>query len=312
MYFVSEVMLEHQGRVLGLHDHDPTGTYNYKSPQPLAFFPPRRFFVLEPQTDNRSSSRGFLCEKRIFTGLVELMALDQYFAQEWKSIPGKTVDSGNSSGCFDCNICLDFASEPVVTLCGHLYCWPCIYKWLHVQSASLASDEYPQCPVCKAEISYSAMVPLYGRGQNPKDAKILGEKASVIIPPRPAACGIRALASAMQPSGQQLAYRNPYQNNPHFGGPPYEVHADETMPSPLSMSGLHHSTVGIFGEMFIARVFGNSESVYGYPNSYRRMAGGGGSSSSRGRRRQEQLAEESLSRISFFLFCCFLLCLIVF
>ncbi|CAH8279553.1 unnamed protein product [Arabidopsis lyrata] len=28
------------------------------------------------------------------------------------------------SGCFDCNICLETAHDPVVTLCGHLYCWP--------------------------------------------------------------------------------------------------------------------------------------------------------------------------------------------
>ena len=31
---------------------------------------------------------------------------------------------------FDCNICLETVKEPVVTRCGHLYCWPCLYKWL--------------------------------------------------------------------------------------------------------------------------------------------------------------------------------------
>lgn len=31
---------------------------------------------------------------------------------------------------FTCNICLDTVNEPVVTRCGHLYCWPCLYQWL--------------------------------------------------------------------------------------------------------------------------------------------------------------------------------------
>ena len=31
---------------------------------------------------------------------------------------------------FDCNICLEDVYDPVVTRCGHLYCWPCLYKWL--------------------------------------------------------------------------------------------------------------------------------------------------------------------------------------
>ena len=27
---------------------------------------------------------------------------------------------------FSCKICLEIACEPVITACGHLYCWTCI------------------------------------------------------------------------------------------------------------------------------------------------------------------------------------------
>ena len=33
-----------------------------------------------------------------------------------------------ASSPLECNICYEESSEPVSTLCGHIYCWSCIYK----------------------------------------------------------------------------------------------------------------------------------------------------------------------------------------
>lgn len=38
-------------------------------------------------------------------------------------------NDGPERSAFECNICYDVAESPVVTLCGHLYCWPCLYRW---------------------------------------------------------------------------------------------------------------------------------------------------------------------------------------
>ncbi|GER30790.1 E3 ubiquitin-protein ligase RNF185 [Striga asiatica] len=66
---------------------------------------------------------------------------------------------------FECNICFDLAQDPVITLCGHLYCWPCLYKWLRAHSRA------HECPVCKALIEEEKVIPLYGRGKTPTDPR---------------------------------------------------------------------------------------------------------------------------------------------
>ena len=66
--------------------------------------------------------------------------------------------SGVEGGNFECNICLELAQDPVVTLCGHLFCWPCLYNWLQIHTVS------KECPVCKAGVTEEKVIPLYGRG----------------------------------------------------------------------------------------------------------------------------------------------------
>ncbi|KAH7567321.1 hypothetical protein JRO89_XS07G0052100 [Xanthoceras sorbifolium] len=88
-------------------------------------------------------------------------------------------NSNGDAGNFECNICFDLAQDPIVTLCGHLFCWPCLYKWLHIHS------HYRECPVCKAVVEEEKLVPLYGRGKtstDPRSKSIPG----VNIPNRPA------------------------------------------------------------------------------------------------------------------------------
>lgn len=216
---------------------------------------------------------------------------EDVFSKEWNSVGSSMTETEkNCESCFDCNICLDFAHEPVVTLCGHLFCWSCIYKWLYVQSASLAPDEPPQCPVCKHEISHTKMVPLYGRGQTAiHDRKTTLQDVS--IPPRPPASGIQSLfAMATLPQRghhqqqQQLPYRNPYQSQ----------NTNQENDTAAQM-------LNLVTPVFPHFIFGNSE------NSGHVMG-----SSSSSWRRQEMLANKSLNRISFFLFLCFVLCFIFF
>uniref|UniRef100_A0A2M4BVL6 RING-type E3 ubiquitin transferase n=1 Tax=Anopheles marajoara TaxID=58244 RepID=A0A2M4BVL6_9DIPT len=92
---------------------------------------------------------------------------------------GSSTATGGGSGdeekkddtVFECNICLDTAKDAVVSMCGHLFCWPCIHQWMNGYRNT--------CPVCKSSISKEKVIPLYGRGGSKEDPR-------KTVPPRPA------------------------------------------------------------------------------------------------------------------------------
>ncbi|XP_041450412.1 E3 ubiquitin-protein ligase RNF185-like [Drosophila obscura] len=81
--------------------------------------------------------------------------------------------SGGGS-TFVCNICLGTASDAVVTICGHLFCWPCLTRWL------TSGPNRKICAVCKAAVDNSKIIPIYGRNSTRPD-----EYARDGLAPRP-------------------------------------------------------------------------------------------------------------------------------
>lgn len=98
--------------------------------------------------------------------------------------------SGNDGSFFDCNICLDVAKDPVVTCCGHLFCWPCLYRWLHLHS------DAKECPVCKGEVTLKNVTPIYGRGNN--IVREPEEDSTLKVPLRPHARRVESLRQTIQ------------------------------------------------------------------------------------------------------------------
>ncbi|CAA0829916.1 RING/U-box superfamily protein [Striga hermonthica] len=120
-------------------------------------------------------------------------------------VDDKKKDGGKNNtdegSFFDCNICLDLAKDPVVTCCGHLFCWPCLYRWLHHHS------DAKECPVCKGEVTMKNVTPIYGRGNTNStgstNACTVGEPdsdSSLKIPLRPQARRVESWRQAIQRS----------------------------------------------------------------------------------------------------------------
>lgn len=82
---------------------------------------------------------------------------------------------------FDCNICLDRARDPVLTCCGHLFCWPCFYQLSYTYSKA------KECPVCKGEVNETDIIPVYGNSSATCDRQLELKEAGLTIPPRPVA-----------------------------------------------------------------------------------------------------------------------------
>ena len=67
--------------------------------------------------------------------------------------------TADGDAAFICNICLEVTlKDPVVTQCGHLYCWSCLFRWLNTNHTS--------CPVCKAGVNHDNIIPVFIRGND--------------------------------------------------------------------------------------------------------------------------------------------------
>ncbi|GAA0145293.1 ubiquitin-protein ligase [Lithospermum erythrorhizon] len=89
----------------------------------------------------------------------------------------KIVKEGGGN-FYDCNICLEMAKDPILTNCGHLFCWACFFKLPHQDSTS------KECPVCMGEVSDNSIVPIYGNGN---DSGALKTESLFKVPSRPKA-----------------------------------------------------------------------------------------------------------------------------
>ncbi|KAI9330128.1 hypothetical protein DFJ73DRAFT_859214 [Zopfochytrium polystomum] len=122
------------------------------------------------------------------------------------------ASTADEDALYQCNICLDMASSPVVTLCGHLFCWPCVHRWL--ESRLPASNT---CPVCKSALEKAKLIPIYARGRT-EDPRA----TSPPIPDRPAGQRTEAPPNPRrfgfggQPFGPDFNI-NTFHGNVHFG-----------------------------------------------------------------------------------------------
>lgn len=244
---------------------------------------------------------------------------DASLKQKWSPTSAPTNVPEKDGSFFECNICLDSAQDPMVTLCGHLYCWPCIYKWLHVQTSSLDADEQQQnCPVCKANISVASLVPLYGRGGTSSESDSKKPNLGEVVPSRPHPSALNTSVTSSSTSTrhqtQQLhsdffqsqapAFHNPQYFPHHYGS--HAALASSSLGGMATIS-FFNPLMGMLGGMTLERIFGGSTtSLFTYPSQSLLV------SNNPRIRRQEMELDKSLNRVSLFLFCCLVLCLLLF
>ncbi|KAG0236521.1 hypothetical protein BGW41_000389 [Actinomortierella wolfii] len=123
-----------------------------------------------------------------------------------------TADSGTE---YSCNICFDTAVSPVLTLCGHLFCWSCLHQWLEAQRLN------PLCPVCKAGCGQDKVIPIYGRGREQVDPRTTTPKRPAGQRPEP----VRQANGGFTFGNGQVTFSgtmiSPFMFSPlgiHFGG----------------------------------------------------------------------------------------------
>jgi E3 ubiquitin-protein ligase RNF5 len=72
----------------------------------------------------------------------------------------------------ECVICLETITEDgVVTTCGHLYHWRCLFRWL-------STGQNNTCPSCKATVTRDNIIPVYSSSSSSSSASAAAPSSS--------------------------------------------------------------------------------------------------------------------------------------
>lgn len=108
----------------------------------------------------------------------------QLVARALEDVEEGKKDGKDGGSFYDCNICLEMAKDPVLTCCGHLFCWPCFYQLEYVDLTA------KQCPVCRGDVVDSNLTPIYGSANS---SHVSDSGSGVCIPPRPRAYRVESI-----------------------------------------------------------------------------------------------------------------------
>ncbi|MCO5568414.1 hypothetical protein L7F22_022113 [Adiantum nelumboides] len=102
--------------------------------------------------------------------------------QEELAASGQSAVAGGGQLCsLSCAICLSgHIRSPVLTCCGHAFCWPCVYRWYSINQS---------CPTCKGGLGSPAdFTPIFSAPCNaaaPVAEVVDAAAVNDPIPPRP-------------------------------------------------------------------------------------------------------------------------------
>ena len=131
--------------------------------------------MLPPIQSPVLSSAHPVVEQIVPENMIGVKRSGSHLVPEDLEMANQEPNTSKGGNVFDCIICLKVARDPVLTCCGHLFCWPCFYN------LPFAYSNLRECPVCNGGVTEADLIPVYGQSSSNKDLK----EAGLLIPPRP-------------------------------------------------------------------------------------------------------------------------------
>jgi E3 ubiquitin-protein ligase RNF5 len=136
-------------------------------------------------------------ERRVDRGKTSTTGSTYLIAKALAMDPDAKKPGSGSGGLFDCNICLKMARDPILTCCGHLFCWPCFCQLSYEYDDSNTKE----CPVCRGEVTDTSIIPIYGSGCGDSTPKSELKETGFKVPTRPHAKRIDSMRQQLRSRG---------------------------------------------------------------------------------------------------------------